>query len=106
MLHPLSSAVILIDLLLALLLAYTGIRSRDWRAFTWGWIALWLFISSVLLMALGITGEVRSVVRHAMVGVVPLRLAMWIFLAVLIDRVLGNTANKGGRQPDKQQLSA
>jgi hypothetical protein len=106
MLHPLSSAVILIDLLLALLLAYTGIRSRDPRAFTWGWIALWLFISSVLLMALGITGEVRSVVRHAMVGVVPLRLALWIFLAVLIDKVLSNTANKDGRHPDRQQLSA
>ena len=92
MIHPLSSAVIGIDFFLAFLLAYTGIRSRDPQAVAWGWIALWLVISSVGLMALGITGEVRSVIRHAMVGVVPLRLALWLCLTVLTDRVLGSLA--------------
>ncbi|HMD87889.1 MAG TPA: hypothetical protein VKF38_01880, partial [Anaerolineaceae bacterium] len=94
MLHPLSNTVILIDFFLALLLFYIGIRSRDPHAFCWAWIAAWLFISSVVLMALGITGEVRSIIRHAMVGVVPLRLALWIFLPVLADRVLSNATVK------------
>jgi hypothetical protein len=40
------------------------------------------------LYVLGYLGEMRSVLRHVMEGVVPIRLALWFLLAVLADSLL------------------
>ena len=85
-LHPLSAAVILIDLLLVIYFGCrifrTGYRG-DIRIF---WTLLALFIGGGLLMSLSYLGEVRSVWRHVLGGVLALRLLVWLGLAALFSK--------------------
>ncbi len=43
---------------------------------------------SMALLVLGYAGEMRSVLRHVMGGVVPLRMGIWILLAITADLLL------------------
>jgi hypothetical protein len=85
LLHPFSSAPLLIDFLLAAVLVGLAIRYRTQTAMIWAWIGVWLFLGAVVLLVVGYLGEVRSVVRHAMGGIVPLRLALWLLIAMLAE---------------------
>ena len=62
LLHPLSAAVIVVDLLLI------------------------IFLGGGLLMSLSYLGEVRSVWRHVLGGVTALRLTMWLGLCALFSK--------------------
>ncbi len=87
MLHSKSGVAVMVSMLLASTLWIFGLKSGDDYDRYWGWFALWLFGSSLALMFVGFHGEVRSVLRHAMVGVVPLRLSLWLFIPVLLDHL-------------------
>jgi len=84
-LHPLSSSVLLIDLLLTLLIIGMALQFHTVHNNTWAVIAVWLFISGAVLLAAGYFGEVRSVQRHALAGTVPLRLSLWLMFAIVAD---------------------
>lgn len=87
LLHPLSAATILIDLLLLLILIRIALVKKD--ALTWNWagFCLLLFAGGILLMSLSFLGEVRSIWRHVLCGVFPLRLVLWILGVVIFDQV-------------------
>jgi hypothetical protein len=46
-------------------------------------------------MVVGYLGEVRSTVRHAMGGIVPLRLCIWLLLAMLAELDWSKTRHDG-----------
>lgn len=85
LLHPLSAAVILIDLLLIILSAVKAVQTKDTadvRAFL---LLLIVFLGGGVLMSLSYLGEVRSVWRHVLGGVMALRLMVWLGLASLFS---------------------
>ncbi len=88
--HPLSASVILIDLLLILLLWQTTLRAEkdveNSRFRIWLLFCLILFLGGGLLMSISYLGEVRSIWRHVLSGVLPLRLLLWILVPVLWDQ--------------------
>ena len=85
LLHPLSAAVILIDLLLVILAAVRAVRTRDTAVIRYFWLLLVLFLGGGLLMSLSYLGEVRSVWRHVLGGVMALRLALWLGLCAMFS---------------------
>ena len=87
LLHPLSAAVILIDLLLVILAAVRAARARDAAVVRFFWLLLVLFLGGGLLMSLSYLGEVRSVWRHVLGGVMALRLALWLGLCAMFSAV-------------------
>ena len=85
LMHPLSAAVILIDLLLLVLVLRKAVKSgapSDIRAF---WMLLILFLGGGLLMSLSYLGEVRSIWRHVLGGVLALRIALWLAITALFS---------------------
>ena len=87
-LNPTVPLPILVDGLLTLLLVGAALQQRRRVVSTWAWAALWLYSVSAALLVLGYAGEMRSVLRHVMEGVVPLRLGVWVLLAVTADVML------------------
>jgi hypothetical protein len=43
---------------------------------------------SVVLVVVSYFGEVRSIIRHVLGGVMPLRLSIWLVACILFDQVL------------------
>ena len=86
LLHPLSAAVIVIDLLLIIFMgtkmARTG-SSEDIRFF---WLLQIMFLGGGLLMSLAYLGEVRSIWRHVLGGVTALRLTLWLGICALFSK--------------------
>lgn len=99
LLHPLSAAVILIDLLLILLLGQQVFRNAGMNAGIWLLFCLILFIGSGLLLSISYLGEVRSIWRHVLSGVFPLRMLLWILVPVLWDQASGTSS--GTSTPDQ-----
>ena len=87
-LHPVVPLPILLDGLLTLVLLYVAFQHRDRETLIWAWVALWFYAISMALLVLGYAGEMRSVLRHVMGGVVPLRMGIWILLAITADLLL------------------
>ena len=85
LLHPLSAAVILIDFLLILLLGIKMVRSGDSSDIRFFLLNLTLFLAGGLLMSLSYLGEVRSIWRHVLGGVMALRLSMWLGISSLFS---------------------
>ena len=85
LLHPQSSAVILIDLLLLIALALKYARTKAPTDLRWTCCLLILFLGSGLLMSLAYLGEVRSIWRHVLGGVIGLRLTLWLEIAALFS---------------------
>lgn len=83
LLHPQSSAVILIDLLLLIALFLKFARTKAPTDLRWACFLLILFLGSGLLMSLSYLGEVRSIWRHVLGGVIGLRLTLWLEIAAL-----------------------
>ena len=85
LMHPLSSAVILIDFLLLILVAVKAVKSgeaADIRSF---WTLLLLFLGGGLMMSIAYLGEVRSIWRHVFGGVLALRLMLWLGISALFS---------------------
>lgn len=85
LMHPLSSAVILIDFLLLILVAVKAVKSgeaADIRSF---WTLLILFLGGGLMMSIAYLGEVRSIWRHVFGGVLALRLMLWLGISALFS---------------------
>ena len=86
LLHPLSAAVIVVDLLLIIFLGTKMVRSGSSEDIRFFWLLLILFLGGGLLMSLSYLGEVRSVWRHVLGGVAALRLTLWLGLCALFSR--------------------
>ena len=86
LLHPLSAAVIVIDLLLIIFLGTKMVRSGSSEDIRFFWLLLILFLGGGLLMSLAYLGEVRSVWRHVLGGVAALRLTLWLGLCALFSK--------------------
>ncbi len=78
LLHPLSAAVILADLLLMILTCIKAFQTGDPADIRTFQLMLTLFFGGGLLMSLAYLGEVRSVWRHVLGGVMALRLMLWL----------------------------
>ena len=87
-LHPVSSGVLFISLFLTSMIIILAFRWRTPQAITWAILACWIFLGGLILLITGYLGEVRSIIRHAMAGVVPLRLSVWLLSAILADLIL------------------
>jgi hypothetical protein len=85
LLHPISSGIVLVDLILALALVGLALRMRTRESLIWAGVGAWLFLGGAILLLVGYLGEVRSIVRHAQGGAVPLRLALWLLLAMVVE---------------------
>ena len=85
LLHPLSAAVIVVDLLLIIFLGTKMVRSGSSEDIRFFWLLLILFLGGGLLMSLSYLGEVRSVWRHVLGGVAALRLTLWLGLCALFS---------------------
>jgi hypothetical protein len=90
-LHPLSPFPLALTGMMVLIIAGAVFLKPDGQTLAWTWIAGWLFCVSVTLLIMGFLGETRSIIRHAMGGVVPMRLTIWVLLAIISDRVLSST---------------
>ncbi len=85
LLHPISSGIVLVELILVLALVGLALRLRTSEVLIWAGVGAWLFLGGVILLLVGYLGEVRSIVRHAQGGVVPLRLALWLLLVMVAE---------------------
>jgi hypothetical protein len=85
LLHPISSGIVLVELILVLALVGLALRLRTSEVLIWTGVGAWLFLGGVILLLVGYLGEVRSIVRHAQGGVVPLRLALWLLLVMVAE---------------------
>lgn len=86
LLHPLSAGVILIDLLLVILLGIQAVRSQSGELVRWFCFSLILFLGGGLMMSISYLGEVRSIWRHVLSGVMALRLCLWLMIPALGDK--------------------
>ncbi len=86
LLHPLSAATILIDFLLIFILIRIDFLKQDDTLRNWTIFCMILFLGGILLMSLSFLGEVRSIWRHVLSGVFPLRLVLWILIVVILDQ--------------------
>lgn len=84
-LHPTHPLPLAVDGVLVLLVLGFALKQRRQDTLIWAWVALWLYGISLLFYFTGYIGEMRSVLRHVMSGVVPLRLGLWLLLAVVAD---------------------
>ncbi|MBQ6509697.1 MAG: hypothetical protein IJI07_09525 [Flexilinea sp.] len=86
LLHPLSAAVIVIDFLLIIFMGTKMVRSGSSADIRFFWLLLIMFLGGGLLMSLAYLGEVRSVWRHVLGGVMALRLTLWLGLCALFSK--------------------
>ena len=86
LLHPLSAAVIVIDLLLIIFMGSKMVRSGSSSDIRFFWLMLIMFLGGGLLMSLAYLGEVRSIWRHVLGGVTALRLTLWLGICALFSK--------------------
>ncbi len=84
-LHPTWSGTILADVFLVILLFALALHLRTPQAITWACLAAWLVLGGMVMLTVGYLAEVRGVVRHTLGGVMPLRLSLWLLLAMVAD---------------------
>ena len=86
LLHPLSAAVIVIDLLLIIFMGTKMARTGSSENIRFFWLLLIMFLGGGLLMSLAYLGEVRSIWRHVLGGVTALRLTLWLGICALFSK--------------------
>ena len=85
MLHPETSAVYVISLLLLFALLVHTAHFRTPTLFAWSWLASWFFAIAAVTLFLGFFGDVSGTRRHIMPSVEMFRLFMWIFMMPFLD---------------------
>lgn len=88
MLHPTSSAAILIVFLLTLLPPGIAARARTLRWSVLAWIFGWLLLAEAAMLFVSFHGDSLGVIRHALVAVMPLRLSIWLLIVVAMDAAI------------------
>lgn len=86
LLHPMSSGVILADLLALIITLVRAIREKSGSRSRMLVFTLIMFLGGGLMMSMAYLGEVRSIWRHVLPGVMALRLILWMSLAMITDR--------------------
>ena len=73
------------NLLLLILVAVKAVKSGDAADIRAFWTLVILFLGGGLLMSLSYLGEVRSIWRHVLGGVLALRITLWLAIAALFS---------------------
>jgi hypothetical protein len=96
MLHPRSSAVFLVDLLLLTSLLWLAYKGRGPMQIAWAWLGCWVFLSASLTLLVSFHADTWGISRHVMGSILLYRLFFWLFLLVVIDYVIGMDAGDAG----------
>lgn len=96
MLHPRSSVVFLVDLMLLASLLWLAFKGRAPRQIAWAWLGSWLFLSASLMLLVSFHADTWGISRHVMGSIFLYRLFFWLFLLVVIDYVVGMDAGGAG----------
>ena len=84
-LHPKSHSILFINGIFSLAILFVGLYSRAQENIIWAWIVMWLLFSELFLLIISYHGDPRSTTRHALVAVMPMRLSIWLLLAIFSD---------------------
>jgi hypothetical protein len=85
-LHPKSLAVYSIDLLILFALIVKAAALREPRLWAWTWLAAWFLSCALLTLLPSFFGDTDGIRRHIFPSVEMLRLFLWVFLLVHLDR--------------------
>lgn len=85
MFHPKTSAVILLDIVLTLIIFTISLRTKDVVMLKWVWVLVWLLMGEFILLFISYHGDARSTIRHTLVATMPLRLSVWLLVMVIFD---------------------
>lgn len=85
LLHLCSSGTALLAVLLTFLAVSIALARRDARSLAWAGFFTWLLLVEAVLLFISYHGDPRSVIRHALAAVMPLRLSIWLLLLTLFD---------------------
>jgi len=88
MFHPLSSVIILIDLLLTGVILLVALHRPEKDIVAWALIFGWLFLGEILLLFVSYHGDFYSQNRHVLAALVPMRLSMWLLIITISDIAL------------------
>jgi len=82
--HPETTTPFLMSVIILLGFTLLAAQNVENSRF-WGWIGLWLFISSSITLIPTILGDTWALNRHALYSTTIFRLIPWLFSVVLID---------------------
>jgi len=85
LIHPTSSAVFFIDILLLGFLWLHYFKGQTRLQLAWALLGSWLFLSACATLFIGYHSDSIGVVRHVLGSVLYYRLFMWLFLFVAFD---------------------
>jgi len=88
-LHPQSTTPFFAGLLLLIGLIQLSIKNIG-NSRAWAWSALWLFVTSTLMLIPTILGDTWALNRHALLSTTIYRLSMWLFAIIVMDIALSN----------------
>ncbi len=88
LLHAKSSTVVAVDLLLLMILLCIARRNRNPHSIADAWVGAWTTCIALIVLFVSYHGDSLGMIRHALAGVLPLRLALWILTILIIDNVL------------------
>ena len=87
-LHPISSVMLYVDLILLGGLIGISLKTRLRRPLTWLWLAGWWLLSASLMLFVNYFFDSWGVIRHVVYYIQMYRLFFWIYLLVIIDLLL------------------
>ncbi len=88
LLHATSSAIVAADILLLAILLCIAWRNRNPLAFADAWTGAWMVGVALVILFASYHGDSVGMIRHAMAGVLLLRLALWIIPVLILDHIL------------------
>jgi hypothetical protein len=93
LLHPASSAPLLIDLLLLSGIWALFLKRNHADTLPWVGTAIWLFVAAHSSMFMAVFGATWALARHALLAVTMFRLFIWIFVIKIVDLALISPSN-------------
>lgn len=84
--HPNSSAVFLIDLLILGFLWMLYFKRKTHSLLAWIWLGSWLFLSAFVTLFISYHSDSIGVIRHVLGSIFYYRLFLWLFLFVAFDQ--------------------
>lgn len=89
-LHPTSSVIIAIDLILLTVIILYSTHRKDDMTCIWSLIYVFLFINISGLLFVSYLGDAAGLIRHVLVAVMPYRLMIWLLLSTILDVLLSS----------------